>query len=221
MNRLIRIISTRVRLMVALLGGALAGVLPLGTMRPLARAILAWDVCCVVFLVAIAIMFIKEPMSRIARDAKRDQEGEWTIFWFTIAAVAASFGVIIGEFSQGGGSTAGMRNLHAAVVAGTLLLSWLMTHTLFALRYAHEYYDSPPGTGGIAGGLAFPGDVAPDYWDFFYFAVVVGMTFQVSDVQITARSLRRLAIAHGLIGFLFNTVVLALSVNIGATLMQQ
>ncbi len=68
-------------------------------------------------------------------------------------------------------------------------------------------------------GLEFPADDLPDYWDFFYFALVLGMTFQVSDVQITARTLRRLATAHGLLGFLFNTVSIALTVNIGASLL--
>ena len=69
------------------------------------------------------------------------------------------------------------------------------------------------------GGLQFPGDDLPDYFDFFYFALVLGMTFQVSDVQITARKLRRLATAHGLLGFLFNTIILALTVNIAAGLL--
>ena len=67
------------------------------------------------------------------------------------------------------------------------------------------------------GGLEFPGGLAPDYWDFIYFSLVLGMTFQVSDVQITSRKLRRLATLHGLIGFLFNTVIVALTVNIAAS----
>jgi len=90
---------------------------------------------------------------------------------------------------------------------------------VFALRYAHEYYETAPGHVGIDGGLQFPADDEPDYWDFFYFALVLGMTFQVSDVQITSRTLRRLAAVHGLLGFLFNTVIIALTVNIGASLL--
>jgi uncharacterized membrane protein len=94
-----------------------------------------------------------------------------------------------------------------------------MTHTLFALRYAHEYYSIVPGGDAVEGGLKFPGDDPPDYWDFFYYALVLGMTFQVSDVEILSRKLRRLASVHGLLGFLFNTVILALSVNIAASLL--
>jgi uncharacterized membrane protein len=97
-------------------------------------------------------------------------------------------------------------------------LSWLTTHVSFAYRYAHEYY-TVDGACGPEGGLVFPGDEKPDYLDFIYFSFVLGMTFQVSDINITAKKLRRLATVQGLIGFLFNTVILALSVNIAASLL--
>ncbi len=100
----------------------------------------------------------------------------------------------------------------------TLLVSWLMTHTTFAFRYAHEYYDVDPGT-GIVGGLEFPSEKRPDYLDFMYFSLVLGMTFQVSDVQITSRKFRRLAAVHGLLSFLYNTIILALTVNLAAGLL--
>jgi uncharacterized membrane protein len=90
-----------------------------------------------------------------------------------------------------------------------------MTNVTFAYRYAHEYY-ARDESGTVARGLEFPGEAHPDYLDFVYFAFVIGMTFQVSDVQITNRTLRRVATMHGLIGFLFNTVILALTVNIVA-----
>jgi uncharacterized membrane protein len=101
----------------------------------------------------------------------------------------------------------------------TLFVSWLMTHVTFAFRYAHEYYEIDGGSTGIAGGLEFPGEKRPDYLDFMYFSLVLGMTFQVSDVQITARKFRRLAAVHGLLSFLFNTIILALTVNIAAGLL--
>lgn len=214
-----RIIRARPRLAIGTLCGLLAYPLLPSAWASLSRAIIAWDFGCCVFLALTAQMFSSERMSRMAQDAARDQEGEWTIFWLTIAAAAASFAAIIGEFTFSKDISPERRDLHIALVAATLLLSWLMTHTLFALRYAHEYYDTPAGATEIAGGLEFPGGLPPDYWDFFYFALVLGMTFQVSDVVIHARPLRRLATVHGLLGFLFNTVILALSVNIGASLL--
>lgn len=166
-----------------------------------------------------ADMFTRERDSTMAQDAARQQEGEWTIFWITVAAVVASFAAVLGEFSQIKSGPPGSELLHIALVTATLLLSWLVTHTFFALRYAHEYYQASSDGTDIDRGLEFPGEKAPDYWDFFYFSVVVGMTFQVSDVQITSRKLRRLAAAHGLLSFLFNTVIVALSVNLGAGLL--
>jgi uncharacterized membrane protein len=98
-------------------------------------------------------------------------------------------------------------------------LSWLVTHVTFAFRYAHEYYARDAGGPDLDGGLEFPLEKAPDYLDFLYFALVLGMTFQVSDVQITSRKLRRVATLHGLLSFLFNTVIVAFTVNIAAGLM--
>jgi uncharacterized membrane protein len=89
-----------------------------------------------------------------------------------------------------------------------------MTQVTFAYRYAHEYYADTDA--GPEGGLNFPGEDAPDYLDFIYFSFVLGMTFQVSDVNITGRKMRRLATLQGLIGYMFNTVVLALTINIAA-----
>jgi uncharacterized membrane protein len=107
-----------------------------------------------------------------------------------------------------------------SVLAGiTILLSWLLAHTVFALHYAHEYFrdlaeNRPPG-------LNFPSEHDdPDYWDFLYFSFVVGMTAQVSDVQVLTQPWRRLVLAHGILSFLFNTVVLALSINLFAAFFQ-
>ena len=212
-----RMFLGRPRLFIAILIGLIAYlVLPAGH-AVLARALVGWDVGCAAYLAMIAVMFSSPRPDGIAADAERQQDGEWTIFWFTVLGTLASFAAIIGEFSVSKDLPAAVRGAHVALVAATLLLSWLLTHTLFALRYAHEYYDTTDGK--LDEGLEFPGGAPPDYWDFVYFAVVLGMTFQVSDVQITARHLRRLATAHGLLGFLFNTVILALSVNIGASLL--
>ena len=212
----LHVIAARPRLFGSALFGIAVGLVLSASMHGLTRMLLGWDAFCLAFLILSAHMFSIRHTGGIAADAERQEEGEWTIFWITVGGVIASFAAIIGEFSATKDVSAGTR---AAVVAATLLLSWLMTHTLFALRYAHEYYEQTGETGEVARGLDFPDDVAPDYWDFFYFSLVLGMTFQVSDVQITSRKLRRLAAAHGLLGFLFNTVILALSVNIGAGLL--
>ena len=92
-----------------------------------------------------------------------------------------------------------------------------MTHVSLGLRYAHEYYTTSPGRTEVDGGLQFPDEPTPDHLDFLYFSLVLGMTFQVSDVHITSRKFRRLAAVHCLLSFLFNTVIIALTVNIAAS----
>ncbi len=217
MSKLGNVVAGRPRIFIAAAAGLAAALLLPVPMSRLTRGVLAWDVACCVLLALVADLFTRE--RDMARDAAAQEEGEWTVFFLTVGAVVASFAAIIGEFSVSKDVAASIRGLHVALVAVTLFASWLVTHTIFALRYAHEYYGLLPQTRQIERGLEFPDEPAPDYWDFFYFALVLGMTFQVSDVQITSRKLRRLATLHGLLGFLFNTVILALSVNIGASLL--
>jgi uncharacterized membrane protein len=219
MNSLVlRVVRGRPRLFAGLLVGLALGAVLSFSLAPITCGLVAWDSGCLVFLVLAATMFSSARHADISADAEAQEEGEWTIFWITVGAVTASFAAILGDFAQTKDMSSGLRSLHIGLVAATLFVSWLMTHTLFAYRYAHEYYERADD-GRIIGGLSFPDEQAPDYWDFFYFALVLGMTFQVSDVQITSRKLRRLAAAHGLLGFLFNTVIIALSVNIGASLL--
>lgn len=214
-----RAITGRKRLFIAAaLGVAIFALIPATASLP-TRAIIAWDAFVTIFMALIFHLFTVQPPEHMPADAEAQEEGEWTIFGITVGAVTASFGAIIYEFSASKGMAPGDRDLHVALVAFTLFASWLMTHVVFCLRYAHEYYESVPGRRAVMGGLQFPADDDPDYWDFMYFALVLGMTFQVSDVQITSRLLRRVATLHGLLGFLFNTVVIALTVNIGASLL--
>lgn len=217
--RLWRIVSSRPRLFIGLVCGfAVAPFLPAALDHTI-RAILGWDTGVVVYLVQSAVLFIAEPAERMAANAEAQEEGEWTIFALTVAAVAFSFAAIVSEFASMKDATGTQRNLHIALVAVTLFVSWMMTHTTFAFRYAHEYYGKQPGQPDIDRGLEFPGEQRPDYLDFMYFSLVLGMTFQVSDVQITSRKLRRLAAVHGLLSFLFNTIILALTVNLAAGLL--
>ena len=172
-----------------------------------------------VFLVLSGHLFATEPAARMQANAEAQQEGEWTIFWLTLGVVIVSFVVVTGEFSFLKSLSGWWRKLDVALVAVTLLASWLMTHVSFAFRYAHEYYARSGDGPEIDGGLEFPEEKQPDYLDFMYFSLVLGMTFQVSDVQITSRKLRRVATLHGLLSFLFNTIIVALTVNIAAGLL--
>lgn len=182
------------------------------------RAILAWDIGALVFLASVVWMFAARGPDRIAEDAAAQEAGQWAMFWVMLLGAAASFAALSYEFSGLKNLPVLERGLHVGLVAATLLLSWLLAHTMFALTYAHEWYERD-GAGALRQGLAFPGEDRPDYLDFLYFSTGIGMTFQVSDVQVTSRHLRRLVLLHGLVSFLFNTVIVALSVNIAAGLL--
>ena len=181
------------------------------------RLVVGWDAFALAFMVQVGVLAVGAAPGDMAANAEAQDVGEWLVFWIVVLGILASLAAVFSEFSNLKDASPGVRNLRVILVAVTLLLSWLVTHVTFALRYAHEYYETAPD--GLRGGLLFPGGQPPDYWDFLYFAVVIGMTFQVSDVQITDRRLRRLALVHGLLGFLFNTVIVALTVNLVAGLL--
>jgi len=215
--RLARIIRARPHLFAGVLVGFVA-FFPLSLIHEIAvRIILAFDIGSFTFLALTFGSFLTIKNQDISRNAMRQQEGEWSVFALTILGAIMSFTSIF-LFSGAPSGHKAERGLYLAFVIVTLALSWLTTHVSFAYRYAHEYY-TVDAECGPEGGLVFPGDEKPDYLDFIYFSFVLGMTFQVSDVNITAKKLRRLATVQGLIGFLFNTVILALSVNIAASLL--
>jgi uncharacterized membrane protein len=214
-----RAVRARRRLFAGILAGLLAVPLLPAALPATTRGILGWDTGVLITLLLSARLFVTEPIERMADNARAQQEGEWTIFTLTLGVVIVSFVAVTGEFSSLKNLPAPWRGLDVALVAVTLLASWLTTHVTFAFRYAHEYYARDEGGPDIDRGLEFPGEQQPDYLDFFYFSLVLGMTFQVSDVQITSRKLRRVATLHGLISFLFNTVIVALMVNIAAGLL--
>src|SRR5262249_25581427 len=143
----------------------------------------------------------------IRRRAALQDEGRFTILVLVVGSALASLMAILAELNG-----ANRQPLQLALAGVTILLSWTFMHTIFALHYAHEYYgekavDKAAGKAAEpapkGGGLNFPNEETPDYWDFVYFSFVIGMTSQVSDVAVTSRPLRRLVAAHGVVSFIF------------------
>lgn len=184
----------------------------LGLLR---RGLIAWDIGVVGFLLMTLHLFLTRDSNQMPALAEAQEEGQWAIFWISLLAGAASFFAVTSELSGLKDLPGQSRAISVVFVSATLLLSWVLAHVAFALRYAHEWYDTDANS-RLRRGLDFPGDTHPDYMDFLYFAMVLGMTFQVSDVQITARRPRRLALLHGFVSFLYNTIIVALTVNIAA-----
>jgi uncharacterized membrane protein len=213
--RPLRIVRARPRLFVSAMVGILVTALCPWDWRIATRLLAGWDVGVALYLVLALRLMSTADVHRIRLRARLQDEGQFTILALTAAAALASLGAIVALLGMTGGNDREPTHLLLGVV--TILLSWTFTHIMFALHYAHEFYDE---NGGKGGGLLFPGDLKePDYWDFVYFSFVIGMTSQVSDVAITCRPIRHTVSAHGIISFIFNVTLLALTVNIAASVL--
>ena len=211
--RPLRIVRARPRLFISALIGAMVVVLCPSDWRPATRLLVGWDAGIVLYLTLALRMMAMADVRHIRLRARLQDEGQFTILALTATAAFASLGAIIALLGMSDANNRDPTHLLLGVV--TILLSWTFTHIMFALHYAHEFYDEDGGNGG---GLQFPGDLRePDYWDFVYFSFVIGMTNQVSDVAITCRPIRHTVSAHGIISFIFNVALLALTVNIAAS----
>jgi uncharacterized membrane protein len=210
----------RVRLMIAVVVGLAAFVLTAHGNALILRALAGWDTAVLVFIVLILAMMAHGTQDNMRRRSAAQDQGRWVIL--TVILVGSLFSLLalggvqkLFKAAQGDESV-----VYLLTIIGTILLAWLQVHTVFALHYAHAYYgltDDEDDEDGLIGGLEFPSEKEPDYWDFMYFSFVIGMTCQVSDVQVCGRNMRRLALVHGIVAFLFNTIILALTINIVAS----
>ncbi len=212
---IVRLAIGHVRLWIAIALGiaaylALPGTLRPGQWSPVTRLLVGWDVGTMFYLAAAATMMARSSHTDIKKHSDIQDEGAFGIMLLTIVAAAASLGAIFAVLAEAKDGAAGVWPYLLAI--GTVVLSWTFTHTIFALRYAYEFY----GEGERACGLEFPQTKNPDYWDFVYFSFVIGMTFQVSDVAVTNKWIRRSVTVHGVLSFFFNTTVIALTVNMAA-----
>jgi uncharacterized membrane protein len=187
---------------------------------PIIRATWGWDFAVVVLVGWILAMMGTSTPDHMRRRAARQDLGRWVILLAIIAGALVSMFALAYIQKTFKATPDGDPIIYLVTIVGTIVLSWLLVHTVFALHYAHGYYgpsEDEDDADGLVGGLEFPSETQPDYWDFMYFSYVVGMTSQVSDVQISGRDLRRMALVHGVVSFFFNTIILALTINIVAS----
>ncbi|MDE2154868.1 MAG: DUF1345 domain-containing protein [Xanthomonadaceae bacterium] len=206
--RPLRYVNARPRLIVSLaifiVASTVLGALGL---PPATAILLGFDLAAVLLLGVLAHLFNKATIAHMRSQARAQDSGRWGFLWSGVVLSAVVLVALSGELqaARSGGAPALM------VGVLSIVLTWLFLNTMFALHYAHGFYGD---FGEQHEGLEFPGTQQPDYWDFAYFAIVVGMTFQVSDVQITSRYLRRVVLLHSVISFFFNVFIIAITVNI-------
>ena len=156
----------------------------------------------------------------IQQSAKKEDSSVPFIFLFVIASAFASLFAVVFLLKSLKGLSPQQTTVHVIFSVASVAVSWWLVHTIFTLRYAHLYYSTEGGKEKYGTGLEFPKEENPDYLDFVYFSFVLGMTFQVSDVEISSRTIRRLAWLHSVLSFVFNTIIVALSINIISSLFQ-
>lgn len=186
----------------------------------LTHALLGWNAGVVLFIVLALAMMTSTDAAAIRDRSLAEEEGRFTVLTFVIAAAAMTLIAIVLEVVAAKELHGTPRAMSLALTFLTVIDSWAFVHVVFTIYYAHEYHAEIKSRGRKAsrGGLGFPGGTVPDYWDFLYFALTVGMTAQTSDVAVQSRTMRKLVIVHALVSFVFTTAVIALTVNLGAQL---
>lgn len=202
--------------MVAIVAGiALALILP-PSIRAATRFLLAWDLTAFIYVAFAFLMIARSTVETCQARATLYDESDWVIVALVVGSAAASFVAIFAEL-------AAIKSDQAPAAAGlivtglTVVLAWTFTHVIFTLHYANIYYR--PHKGGVPGGLDFRGEEPPDYRDFLYYSFVIGCAAQTGDVATTSREMRTISLVHGVVAFVFNTAILALMINVGASLL--
>lgn len=214
----VRLAKLHVKLVIAAAVGAVAVAFMPGIRETPTRLLIGWDLGVVIYLMLTFAMMRRADVESIRKRASKEDEGALFILLLSVVATFASLVAI--AFALGGAknTSPGEIVIDVVLAVATILLSWTFVHTIFSFHYAHEYYGE--GRDGKIGGLRFPDDQKPDYRDFLYFSLVIGMTSQVSDVAVTSKVMRRMVTMHGVLSFFFNLVVLALTVNMVSNLIK-
>ncbi len=217
--RPLRAVRARPRLFIATLVAVLVGLwLPAEVAHQAAtRWLLAWNSGAWLYVGLAAVMMTRSTPHGIRHRAQLQDDGKWAILVLVVLAALASLGAIAGELTMVKDLQGAAKLRHVALAGLTVMSSWAFIQIMFTLHYAHDYYSSV--CKNQAPGLLFPGDEAPTYGDFFYFAAVIGTSGQTADVSFASRHMRQLGTVHCILAYLFNTTVLALLINIGASLL--
>jgi len=204
----------RRRLGAGILAGVAAFLAPIGEHAASTRLLFAWDFGGLVYLALTGYAMLRSDVGRIRRRAAAEDEAEWVILLLTVAATLVSLVAIGVELHGVHDAPPAEQGLRVGLAAFTILVSWFVLHTIMTLHYAHAFYAPVDGEG-----LEFPDRIAePDYLDFLYFAFTIGAASQTADVAIASRRIRHVVLGHTILSFFFNTTVLALAINVGASL---
>ena len=211
-----RQLRARPRLFIAAAAGLVAALVLTGAPSPVTRALSGWNVGVWLYLVMIVWLMTHADHTRLRRVALAHAEGALTVLVVVTLAAAVSLGAIVYELSAAKAPGAKHALPHLLFALTTVAGSWLLLPTLFALSYASLYHRGPVGAG-----LKFPSDepdFKPDYGDFLYFSFTIAVASQTADVSVSTQAMRRLVLMQSILSFVFNTTILAFTINIAASL---
>jgi uncharacterized membrane protein len=215
-SRIVRILIARRRLMASIAAGLVLLILLPASYRPVTRGLLAWDLTAAIYIAAAFWMVARSTVETCHARAALYDESDWMITALVVVSSAASFVAIFAELAEIKSGRAPLA-ISLVTTGATVVLSWTFTHVIFTLHYANLYYRLRDQ--GPQGGLEFPGKRPPDYRDFLYYSFVIGCATQTADVNTVSPAMRRATLVHGVIAFAFNTAILALMINVGASLL--
>ncbi|WP_114947441.1 DUF1345 domain-containing protein [Microvirga calopogonii] len=210
-----RIQAPHARLLGSTLGAALVFMALSSEWAVSTRFLAAWDLGILCYLALVSIMAARSSTDMMQERAASEDAGAVAVLILTLAAALTSLAAIAMELQGLHDDIASQKALRFFIAAVAILCSWFFMHTIYAIHYAHEYY----GDAGERRGLIFPHENKPDYWDFLYFSFNFGAAGQTSDVVIVSKRMRRRALGQTIVSFLFNTMILAFAVNIGAAVL--
>lgn len=217
-NRFLRHLHARPRLFIAILIALLVGLfLPVSAAtHAVTRALVAWNTGAVLYVALAATMMLRSSTQRMRHRAQVQDDGQLAILILACLAAVASLAAMAFELAVAKDMHGLLKSAHVALAGGTVVTSWAFIQIMFALHYAHTYYAA--ACHGQPAGLRFPDEEHPDYGDFFYFSAIIGTSGQTADVSFTTKRMRRIGSLHCILAYLFNTTVLAMLINIAASL---
>lgn len=224
--RPLRHILVRIRLFGSFAIGCLAYFLLPAHLDMSSRLLIGWNIAIVTFLVLVGIMMARSTHESMRKRARELDEGRYMVLILAMVAAVSSLAAIVFELVNLKDAPGSVVALHVALSAATILTSWSFVHVIFTEHYAHGFYlDRDAGDGAAdkseAKGrdLRFPGQPWPDYLDFLYFSFTIGVANQTADTEILSRRMRLLVLIHSVISYFFNTIILALTINIAASML--
>lgn len=221
-TRLLRAFVIRPRLLVGIAAGLVIGLLTPVDWRLTTRLLFAWNGGVLLYIALTIAMMVRDDLDRMRQRASVEDEGRFVILALCIFVTVASIAAIVAQLAATKDLAGAQKALHIVLAGLTIATGWTFIHLTFALHYAHEYASErrrrPDVDDKLRGGLQFPDTTTPDYSDFLYFAFIIGVACQTADVALSSPMMRRIALAQGVVAFFYNTIIVALTINIAAGL---